>query len=153
MKLLLFDNNRRVHVISDSAIARNGQPWFIPDFGESWKWRSALAVKISRLGKGVSIKHVGRYADEVTLLWVAEAENCQALDYMDGRVVVGTWLPIVDDLNCDLANAIVEASKYATLKNGDIIAVPFSDELNEILPNSSMQLSLNNQTVIKFNIK
>ncbi len=153
MKLLLFDTNHQVQVISDSSIARSGQPWFIPDFGESWRWRQAIAVKIARLGKGISIKHVSRYVEEISLLWIAEADCCPALNYMDGRVVAGSWLPISGDIDPTIADAIVEASKYATLKNGDIIAVISSDDVNEIVPDSSIHLTLNNQTVIKFNIK
>lgn len=153
MKLLIYDIDNRVNVVSDSSIGRNGQPWFIPDFGETWRWRYALAVKISRLGKNINRKHASRYVEENTILWVAEAESCKAIDFMDSRVVAGNWLPINGDLDEQLVDAIVDASKYATLKNGDIIAVMSNVIPQMIEPNTTIELSLNDQPVIKFNIK
>lgn len=153
MKLLIYDTDRRIHVVSDSSIARSGQPWFLPDYGEAWRWREALAVKISRLGKGIQPKHVMRYVDEMSLLWIAEADACNAIDFMDGRVVCGNWLPIDGELPESLVAAIIDASKYATLKNGDIIAVMSDAEPRVIEPNTAIELNLNSQTVIKFNIK
>lgn len=153
MKLLIYNIDKRIHVVSDSSIARSGQPWFLPDFGESWRWRQALAVKISRLGKGIHPKHLMRYVDEMTLLWVAESDSCEALDFIDGRVVCGSWIPINDELPEMLADAIIDASKYATLKNGDIIAVMTDAAPQIIEPNTAIELKLHNQTVIRFNIK
>lgn len=123
MKLLLSDTLGRIHVIPDSAIGRDSQPWFLPDFGADWRGYEADAVRISRLGKGIATKYAGRYVDAVTTIWVAEADECAAIDFMDGRAVTGKWRPIEDGDNVgDLLDLIVEASKYATLKNGDIIA-------------------------------
>lgn len=153
MKLLIFDTNKKVISIPESSIARSGQPWFMPDFGVNWRWRKALAVKVSRLGKGVSYKHANRYVDSMTVLWVAEADPCNALQFMDGRVVCGQWLPIHDELSEEIKDAIVEVSKYSTLKNGDIIAVMLSDEPIGIEQNTTISIDLNDENVAKFNIK
>lgn len=128
MKLLLSDSNGQIHIIPDSAIGRDSQPWFLPDFGSNWHGYEAVAVRISRLGKGILPKFADRYVDAYTTLWVAEADDCHGIDYMDGRVMTGKWLPIesCDSLQPLLAQ-LVEASKYATLKNGDIIAAAISE--------------------------
>ena len=51
-------------------MARNRQPWFVPDFGDNWQWSVALAVRISRLGKCIQPKFASRYYDARTLLWL-----------------------------------------------------------------------------------
>lgn len=149
MKLLLSDSKGFVHVVPDSAIARDTQPWFLPDFGENWRGYEAVAVRISRLGKGIARKYARRYIDAITTLWVADADVCPALDYIDGRVVTGQWKPIEEEMHLDAhLDLLVEASKYATLKNGDIIAI--------VNPNTLHKVELNqhiSNPYISFNIK
>lgn len=149
MKLLLSDFLGRIHVIPDSAIGRDSQPWFLPDFGTDWRGYEAVAVRISRLGKGIAPKFADRYVDAITTLWVAEADNVAAIDFMDGRVVTGKWLPLEPDANISQHLAmIVEVSKYATLKNGDIIAIAIPNSENAI--NVGKHIS---NPYLNFNIK
>jgi len=152
MKILLRDDTGRMRTIADSAVARNGQPWFVPDFGENWRWRRALAFRVSKLGKNVSAGFAGRYVDAMTLLWVAEADNCPALDYMDGAVVCGRWLP-VDELPQDIVADLVTVTGYATIKNGDIFAKILPGPIGKIAVDTHISLTLNNQEVLKFNLK
>lgn len=152
MKLLLRDTCNRMRVVADSAIGRDGQPWFIPDFGSAWRWRKAVAFRVSKLGKNVSAKFAPRYFDAVTLLWVAEADNCDALDYMDGAVVCGQWRP-VGEIPADIIADIVEVTAYATVKNGDIFALMLPDAAEPMVANRRVELALNNEIVLRFNIK
>lgn len=149
MKLLLSDCNGNIHVIPDSAIGRDSQPWFLPDFGADWQGYEAVALRVSRLGKGIAPKFAERYADAMTTLWVAESLDCPTPDYMDGRVVVGSWHDIVDTQELEpLLALLVQASQCATLKNGDIIALA--------LPGTSQPLQRNmhiSNACLSFNIK
>lgn len=149
MKLLLFDIDGNMHVIPDSAIGRDSQPWFLPDFGSNWRGYEAVAVRIGRLGKGIAPKFAERYVDAMTTIWVAEADQCPALDFMDGRVVTGEWQQPQpgESLNALLA-LVVEASKFATLKNGDIIAMAIPNTLRAIEINHHISNSC-----LSFNIK
>lgn len=149
MKLLLNDSGR-VRVIADSAIGRNRQPWFIPEEGKNWRWRSALAYRVSKLGKNVSAKFIGRYIDAVTLLWVAEADDFDASDYMDGAVVCGNWLNLDSEFAAD---ALSEFTRNATIKTGDILAFMLPESAVPIELNQHISLQLKNQEVISFNIK
>jgi len=149
MKLLLSDTGR-VRVIADSAIGRNRQPWFIPDEGENWRWRSALAFRVSKLGKNVSPKFMARYIDAVTLLWVAEADGLDAADYMDGAVVCGSWLDISGEIPID---SLSEFTRNTTIKNGDILAFMLPEPATPIEINQHISLQYQNQEVISFNIK
>ena len=57
------------------------------------------------------------------------------------------------ELSEEIKDAIVEVSKYSTLKNGDIIAVMLSDEPIGIEQNTTISIDLNDENVVKFNIK
>lgn len=154
MKLILRDTDKSLHVIADSAIARSGQPWFLPDCGENWRSRKALAIRVSRLGKGIAPAFAGRYVDAQTVLWVAEADGFNGLDFMDGRVVCGTWLPVAQaEADERLLKLLVEVSQSATLKTGDIVAAIPEEDAEEIVPGRHVAISQDNVEILKFNIK
>lgn len=151
MKLLIKDTGK-VRVIADSAIGRNRQPWFLPDAGTDWRWRRAVAYRVSKLGKSVAPTYISRYIDAVTLLWVAEADGFDGLDYMDGAVVCGNWIDI-DENNSLPEKALAEFTKSATVKNGDILAFMLPDAPIPITINHHISINFNNQEVLSFNIK
>lgn len=149
MKLLLKDSGK-VRVIADSAIARNRQPWFLPDFGLNWRWRTAIAFRVNKLGKNVNPKFMARYIDAVTLLWVPEADEVKEADYMDGAVVCGIWLTPNFELPKE---ELASFTLTATIKNGDILAFMLPDSSSPIALNQHISLQYMNQEVISFNIK
>lgn len=51
-------------LIPDSSLLKSGKPFFIPDENDSFRAMPSLAVKICRLGKGISPKFAGRYYNE-----------------------------------------------------------------------------------------
>lgn len=59
----------------DSAIVRNGNPVFLPDFDSEFTAIPYLAVKINRLGKSIAPKFAERYYSEVTCVMVLTALN------------------------------------------------------------------------------
>lgn len=52
--------------IPDSALLRNRQPWFLPDFAEDFRLYPTVIYRVSRLGKGISRRFAGRYIDRWT---------------------------------------------------------------------------------------
>ncbi len=151
MKILLKTPST-LRIIADSALGRNRQPWFMPDFGENWRWSRALAFRICKLGKNISPKFANRYIDAVTLLWVAEADQCPAIDFMDSAVVCGNWLP-AGELPAEAVSLLCEISEAATVKNGDIIALMLPDAPQPVSINDHISLSLDDSEVLSFNIK
>lgn len=151
MKLILIDNDR-IRIIADSAISRNGLPWFMPDAGHNWTWKTARAFRICKLGKNIAPKFANRYFDAETLLWLAHADDFDALDFMDGAVVCGNWMPLSDNASIP-AELLARLSEYTTVKNGDIIAITSSDSPLPISLNQHISIPLNNTEVLSFNIK
>lgn len=52
-------------IISQSAILQGGNPYFVPDFASRFEARTALAVRIGKLGKGIASRFASRYVDSV----------------------------------------------------------------------------------------
>ncbi len=60
-------------LISQAAILQGGNPFFVPDFASKFEARTALAIKIGRLGKGIAPRFAHRYIDSAApaVLFVA----------------------------------------------------------------------------------
>lgn len=54
-------------LMPDSALQRNNQPFFYPDFSKNIHYELEIVVKINRLGKNVTSKFAHRYYDEIGL--------------------------------------------------------------------------------------
>lgn len=51
----------------DSAILKDGKPFFIPDFSNEVHYETELVVRINRLGKNISPRFASRYYDALTV--------------------------------------------------------------------------------------
>lgn len=51
----------------DSALLKDGKPFFIPDFSSEVHYETELVVRISRLGKNISGRFAHRYYDALTV--------------------------------------------------------------------------------------
>lgn len=52
-------------LISPSGILQGGNPFFVPDFAKRFEARTALALRIGKLGKGIAPRFVNRYVDAI----------------------------------------------------------------------------------------
>ncbi len=88
---------------ADSALLKDGKPFFIPDWSERVDYEAELVVRICRLGKGIPVRFAHRYYDAVTVGvdftardWQEKArakglpwEICKGFD---GSAVIGQWV-------------------------------------------------------------
>lgn len=102
-------------IISPAAILQGGNPFFVPDFAAHFEARTALAIKIGKLGKGIAPRFVGRYVDSAApaILFVAAdllrsiKENglpwTQAISY-DRALALGKFenISLEECKNCDI---------------------------------------------------
>ena len=49
----------------DSALLKDGKPFFIPDFSKQVDYETELVVRISRLGKNIAPRFAHRYYDAI----------------------------------------------------------------------------------------
>jgi 2-keto-4-pentenoate hydratase/2-oxohepta-3-ene-1,7-dioic acid hydratase (catechol pathway) len=64
---LLLPKEPVIFMKPDSALLKDGKPFFIPDFSNEVHYETELVVKICRLGKNIAQRFAHRYYDEVTV--------------------------------------------------------------------------------------
>lgn len=89
----------------DTALLKDGKPFFLPPFSERVEYETELVVRISRLGKNVAPRFAHRYYDAVTVGIDFTARDLQARlraegspweisKGFDGSAVVGDFVPV-----------------------------------------------------------
>ncbi len=103
---------------ADSALLKNGKPFFIPDFMGRIDYETEIVVRICRLGKSIPARFAHRYYDAMTVGIDFTARDVQkkAKDLgrpwtiakgFDGSAIIGDWvekeqLPDIQNLNFHL---------------------------------------------------
>lgn len=88
----------------DSALLKDGKPFFIPDFCEQVDYETELVVRICRLGKNIAERFAHRYYDAVTVgidftardlqrKFRAEGKPWELCKGFDNSAVIGDWIP------------------------------------------------------------
>lgn len=136
----------RMDLAPDSAVIWRSNPWFVPDDGKDWRVSLAVGCVVSRLGKHIAPKFARRYYDGIVVCahpWAALSSAPSNDWWRDGAIVAGrtfecAGLPDevvvtvsdgsqvffnLDHLYEQLDLAVVRASRLATIKTGDILAV------------------------------
>ena len=96
----------------DSALLRDGKPFFLPDFSQEIHYETELVVRVSRLGKNIAERFAHRYYAEVTVGIDFTARDlqrklrAQGLPWeisksFDNSAVIGIFVPLEDvgDIN------------------------------------------------------
>ena len=89
----------------DTALLKDGKPFFLPPFSERNEYETELVVRISRLGKNIAPRFAHRYYDAVTVGIDFTARDLQARlraegspweisKGFDGSAVVGDFIPV-----------------------------------------------------------
>ena len=97
---------------ADSALLKDGKPFFIPAFSEEVHYETEIVVRIDRLGKNIAERFAHRYYAEVTVGIDFTARDlqrklrAQGLPWeisksFDNSAVIGTFVPLEDvgDIN------------------------------------------------------
>lgn len=89
----------------DSALLKDGKPFFIPDFSEQVDYETELVVRINRLGKNIAERFAHRYYDAVTVgidftardlqrKYRAESKPWELCKGFDNSAAIGDWIPV-----------------------------------------------------------
>ena len=127
----------------DSCLLNGRKPFFMPDWSEAIGVTPCVILRISRLGKEIAPKFASRYYDAVApgadfaaldILREAEKEGkpwTKALAF-DYSLAIGEWISndersatklLNDELIISPEEAISEASKVMTIRQGDLIFI------------------------------
>lgn len=96
----------------ESAVLKEGRPFFIPDFAKRFDYETEIVVRINRLGKSIAERFAHRYYDEVTVGIDFTARDLQnelkekGLPWdlckgFDGSAAIGEWIK-TDELGKDM---------------------------------------------------
>lgn len=89
----------------DSALLKDGKPFFIPDFSEQVDYETELVVRINRLGKNIAERFAHRYYDAVTVgidftardlqrKYRVEGKPWELCKGFDNSAAIGDWIPV-----------------------------------------------------------
>ncbi|MBQ4345386.1 MAG: fumarylacetoacetate hydrolase family protein [Muribaculaceae bacterium] len=167
-------------IIPDSAIIKDGKPFFVPDYAEGGIYYPAIAFRVNRLGKNIAPRFACRYYDAITLalrtvpttlinqLQKNQYTSALATSF-DGSLILGDWLQLpetsdfsisigentfhVDYNKLQIDNIISELSHYMTLKIGDIIIAGSIPSQYDIEIDSRVTASFSEINCIDFKFK
>ena len=123
----------------DSCLLNGRKPFFVPDGSNEIGVTPCIILRVSRLGKEIAPKFADRYYDAVApgadfiamdIARKAKAEGrpwTQALAF-DYSLAIGEWitedrLRVTGDYVLSAEEAIAEASKVMTIRQGDLIYI------------------------------
>ena len=127
----------------DSCLLNGRKPLFIPDWTKELGVTECMVLRVSRLGKEIAPKFANRYYDAVApgadfiamdVLREAKAQGkpwTRALAF-DYSLAIGEWINndemsatalLNDELIITPEDAIAEASKVMTIRQGDLIYI------------------------------
>ncbi len=89
----------------DSALLKDGKPFFIPDFSGQIEYEAELVIRICRLGKSIPERFAHRYYDALTVgidftardlqrQYRAEGKPWELCKGFDDSAVIGDWIPV-----------------------------------------------------------
>lgn len=167
---------------TDSSIAVNGKPVFLPEISERWQACVMVAYRISRLGKSIPERFATRYYDAIAAavrllpldlidrLSPQSEANSPLATAFDGALALGRWIPLEDvstpkiqiatptdrsaGFNAETINREIEyLSRSFILKNGDVVALHTPLPDFPIAINDRIQVSISGIQSLAFNIK
>lgn len=182
MKLLSLvgdgTGRRKVEMMSDSAVIKDGRPFYVPAIARQWDYRIGVAFHIGRMGKNVAERFARRYIDSMALCVMPRPRDISdemvaggdMLHSFDGAVILGSWIDIpaggIQDVMADGRTVTFERdpldticpmvslmSVFGTLKTGDIM-IPESMYMGADYPEDYVvRASFNGVECLEFKVK
>ena len=64
---LIYKKEPVIFTKADSALVKDGRPFFVPDYTQQCEYETELVVRICRLGRSIAQRWAHRYYDQVTV--------------------------------------------------------------------------------------
>ncbi|MFL5763707.1 MAG: fumarylacetoacetate hydrolase family protein [Bacteroidia bacterium] len=172
----------------DTAIIRDDQPFYYPDFSQDIHHEVELIVKISKPGKNIEPKFAHKYYEEIGIGIDFTARDIQAkckekglpwekAKAFDGSAPVGRFIPKKDlpaisdiDFHLEINGKMVQkgntkdllfsfdevisyASKFFTLKTGDLIYTGTPEGVGPVKKSDRLEAYIGKEKLLSFEIK
>ena len=165
----------------DSALLKDGKPFFIPDFSEQVDYETELVVRINRLGKNIAERFAHRYYDAVTVgidftardlqrKYRAEGKPWELCKGFDNSAAIGDWIPVerfkdiqidgktvqrgyAGDMLFKIDQIIAYVSRFCTLKIGDLLFTGTPVGVGPVQVNNHLEGYLEDEKVLDFYIR
>lgn len=123
---------------ADSALLKDGKPFFIPDDMGRIDYEGELVVRICRLGKAIPERFAHRYYDAVTVGLDFTARDMQAkarkeglpwtiCKGFDGSAIIGDWVPLQSLSEGERTD--IQSLHFRLDKNGDPVQQGFTGDM------------------------
>lgn len=156
----------------DSCLLNGRKPMFIPEWTKELCVTECIILRVSRLGKEIAPKFAGRYydaiapgADFVAMDTLREAQEAgrpwtQALAF-DYSLAIGEWTELqkdkgqwtMDNLLLSPEEAITEASKVMTIRQGDLIYIQRAQKPRPVQKEEIIRVEINGEEKLYCKIK
>ena len=145
MKIIGFahiDGKTEMVLKGDSSMLVNRKPFFVPEGTTDIRWTRCVVLRVSRLGKGIAPKFANRYWDAFApgadfiaedMLQAAKqtGSSWTSATCFDYSLAIGEWTEgTMADANYDVSDLVVtaeeaisQASKTMTIRQGDLIYI------------------------------
>lgn len=121
MNRALLPKEPVIFIKPDSALLKDGKPFFLPDFSERIEYETELVFRISRLGKNIAPRFAHRYYDAVTVGIDFTARDLQARLRANGE----PW-----EISKGFDSSAVIGTFIDKEKTADTARLPFSLSIN-----------------------
>ena len=153
----------------DSCLLNGRKPFFMPDWSEAIGVTPCMILRVSRLGKEIAPKFADRYYDAV-----APGEDFVALDILreaeetgkpwtkalafDYSLAIGDWILDIghwtlDNLVLSPEEAIAEASKVMTIRQGDLIYIQAKQDPKPVQKEDVLRVEIEGEEKLYCKIK
>jgi 2-keto-4-pentenoate hydratase/2-oxohepta-3-ene-1,7-dioic acid hydratase in catechol pathway len=125
------DRSPVIFTKADSALLKDGKPFFIPDFMGRIDYETEIVVRICKLGKSIPERFAHRYYDAITVGLDFTARDMQAkakreglpwtiCKGFDGSAIIGEWLSLDRE---------VQSVHFRLDKNGTTVQNGFAGDM------------------------
>lgn len=181
MKILVAPSPQSdMELIPDSAIVKDGKPFFIPGMvpDSQWVYWIGVAFRSARLGKGIQPEFAMRYVDAATLCVMPRPvsdgnRHADVLDScFDGAAIIGSWIPLEQlpadgQWQCDCSTGLntclapldtlpaflSHISLWASTKIGDIFVTSRTIAASALAEDTLFEGALSGNPCLSFRIK
>ena len=153
----------------DSCLLNGRKPFFVPDWSQEIGVTPCMILRVSRLGKEIALRFADRYYDAI-----APGEDFVAMDALreakaagkpwtkalafDYSLAIGEWvtgdgLRVTGDYVLSPEEAIVEASKVMTIRQGDLIYIQADCEPRRVQKEEVLRIEVDGEEKLYCKIK